>query len=295
MITCGISRWLKNGFVILLSTMVVTYAYAQQSTFSIEVDKSTIRIGEPIIIKCKASIPASEPVRFFSIDTIPHFEMLEKGIIDTNGTGTGTSLTQIIKITSFDSGRWAIPPQFMGTKKVTDSIILHVGYSAFNSNQPYHDVDDIIEATQKKSVSWWYYAIPILVVGTIIFAVRRRKKKEVTPVQKIALSNYDQAINSLHALQRKSLPPKQFYTELIDILNIYVKEKSHAAGIEVLPFSIITYLEKTSLSESDLNELKQVVMLSDFVKFAKYNPAADEQKHSYTVVRNAIQSIEQVV
>ena len=53
-------------------------------------------------------------IRFFQLDSLPHFEFLNKQKIDTTNTGTGTVLSQVIRITSFDSGHWVIPSLYSG-------------------------------------------------------------------------------------------------------------------------------------------------------------------------------------
>jgi hypothetical protein len=65
-----------KAIVSLLLLLAVLYSSAQQkTTVKATVDKNKILIGEPIQITLEADIPINEPIHFFAIDTIPHFEI----------------------------------------------------------------------------------------------------------------------------------------------------------------------------------------------------------------------------
>ena len=98
----------------------------------------------------EVDVPENEPIRFFQLDSLPHFEFLNIQEIDTVNTGSGTVLTQVIHITSFDSGHWVIPSLSIGENVATDSIPVDVGFSPFNPDQPYHDIKEIIEVTPEE-------------------------------------------------------------------------------------------------------------------------------------------------
>ena len=54
----------------------VLFSNAQQTTVKATVDKNKILIGEHIRLRLEADIPESELIQFFTIDTLPHFEIL---------------------------------------------------------------------------------------------------------------------------------------------------------------------------------------------------------------------------
>ena len=123
------------------------------------IDKNHIVIGEQIHFNLEADFPLHEPMRFFLIDTIPHFEILEKKKIDTVDHKEGIKLTQTLTLTSFDSGHWVIAPlELPGDKPLlTDSIPIDVGFSPFDPNQDYHDIKDVVDVqVQKRKKEDWY-------------------------------------------------------------------------------------------------------------------------------------------
>ena len=78
-------------FILVLS---VQYGIAQNSiTIKASVDKNKILIGEPLLLTIKTEIPENAAIKFLVIDSIEHFEFLEKPIIDTVSTKSGTIIT----------------------------------------------------------------------------------------------------------------------------------------------------------------------------------------------------------
>ena len=120
-------------------------------------------------------------MRFFTIDSIPHFEILERKKIDTVDDREGIKLSQNLTLTSFDSGHWAIPSFELPADKpmYTDSIPVDVGFSPFDPNQDYHDIKDVIDVQvkEKKEETWYWYAAAsaLLIAAIIYFLVRKRK------------------------------------------------------------------------------------------------------------------------
>ena len=123
---------------------------AGQTTVRIVADRTRILIGEPVKLTLEADIPENEPIRFFQPDSIPHFEILRRDKTDTVNTSKGTVLKGAIYITSFDSGRWVIPPILLRDTIYTDSLTIDVGHTPFDVSKPYNDIKEIIDAEAKK-------------------------------------------------------------------------------------------------------------------------------------------------
>ena len=95
------------GAVIFLLTI---HFFANSQVYvKASVDKNKIVIGEPITFTLEAYIPLGQQVTWFPLDTIPHFEFLQKPRPDTVESIEGKKITQVMTITSFDSGQWEIP------------------------------------------------------------------------------------------------------------------------------------------------------------------------------------------
>ena len=143
------------------------------------VDKNRILIGEPIQLTIEAEIPADAVIAFVKIDSIEHFEFLEKPAIDTINTNSGTTIKGKYMITSFDSGHWVIPSFVLTGNIATDTIPVDVDFSAFDPNQDYHDIKDILEVKpeEKKPLWWWYVAGGALLLLLLLVYFLRKKKR----------------------------------------------------------------------------------------------------------------------
>ncbi len=262
------------------------------------VDKNHILIGEQIHFNLEADFPLHEPMRFFLIDSIPHFEILEKKKIDTVDNNGGIKLSQALTLTSFDSGHWVIPPLEMpGDKQLfTDSIPIDVGFSPFDPKQDYHDIKDVIDvqAQKKKKEDWyWYLVASVVLVAAIIYLLVRKKKKP-TVSKAPPVDPFTEAKRELEKLRRENLSAKLFYTRLVDIFRLYVLRRKEIASLQKTTDDLVVQLRTLKLPENDFNKLAQVLRMSDFVKFAKYEPGDTDRQESFKIIKSSIETIQRL-
>ncbi|RYF79828.1 MAG: hypothetical protein EON98_14160 [Chitinophagaceae bacterium] len=126
----------------LFCTLFLGYILsAQEVKFSF--DKQKILLGEPLKMTIDAVIGAGQHSDLFSIDTLPHFEVLDQGKIDTSTQGGTLRLKQIVLITSWDSGSWQLPA-VIRNGKAEQPVTIEVSYtSPWDPKQPYHDIKGI--------------------------------------------------------------------------------------------------------------------------------------------------------
>ena len=293
---------IRNDFYKAVPFFVLLYAAisvsAQNKTVvRASVDKSKILIGEQIRLQLEADIPENEPIRFFAIDTLPHFEILNRAVIDTSNTDNGTFLKQAVVITSFDSGHWIIPALKLGDNAITDSIPVDVSFSPMDTAQAYHDIKDIIAVNPKKEKDrWWlWYAIGGgLVLLGLLLVYALRKKKPVPVAAAPALNPYEEAIKQLDKLQQDNPEQKQYYSRLVDIFRVYVYRKKDIHSLQKTTDDLVVQLRNLGLPKGDFEKLAQVLLLSDFVKFAKYVPSAEDSRNSFDVIKSSINAIEKL-
>lgn len=287
-----------KAIVSLLLLLAVVYGSAQQkSTVKVSVDKNKILIGEPIQLTLEADIPINEPIHFFTIDTIAHFEISERQKIDSSDRDDGTVLKQIIRITSFDSGHWMIPSFVFAEGIATDSIPVDVVFSEFNPEQDYHDIKDIIEITPKKEESklWMWLAIGggvLLLIGLLLYFLLR-KKKPVAVVTTV-IDPYEEAMKQLEKLRDSKADRKQYYSEMVDIFRVYVLKRKDIHSLQKTSDDLIVQLRSIALSKEQFEKLSQALRLSDFVKFAKYVPSAEDDRNTLEIIKSTISAIEQI-
>ena len=265
----------------------------QGITVTATVDRQKILIGEPIELRLTANIPENEAIRFFHVDTIPHFEFLEKRKIDTSNTSNGTRLTQLIRITSFDSGQWVIPSFILADTIATDSIPVDISFSAFDPNQPYHDIKDVIDVEEENKKQWWWFAIGGgLLLLLILYLVLRKRTRPVARVESPPVDPYKEAMTELAALQGSRPEIKQFYSSLVDIFRLYVYRRKGLLSLQKTTDDLVVQLREISLNKEQFDRLAQALRLSDFVKFAKYVPTETDNVNSFDAIRESIINIE---
>ena len=262
------------------------------------VDKNHIVIGEQIHLSVEADFPLHEPMRFFLIDSIPHFEILDRRKIDTVDNNDGIKLSQTLTLTSFDSGHWVIPQlELPGDKPLfTDSIPLDIGFSPFDPNQDYHDIKDVVDvqAQKKKKEDWYWYVIASVALVAAIIYLLARKKKEPTGSKAPPIDPFTEARQELEKLRRENLPAKIFYTRLVDIFRLYVLRRKEIASLQKTTDDLVVQLRSLRLPENDFNKLAQVLRMSDFVKFAKYEPSDADRQESFKIIKSSIEAIQKL-
>jgi hypothetical protein len=268
-------------------------------------NRNQILIGEPIQLTLEARFPLGRQMTWFVLDSIPHFDYIEKGKIDSVVNEDGKSYRQDVTLTSFDSGTFVIPSMVLSLnnqKYLTDSIVVQVSFSKLNPNQDYHDIKDIIEVTAP-SVR---YAIWFVIAGTAIslflfiyFMLKKKRVVVAAPVEIVPeLSPYEEAANALAALKMQNLPEsgqvKLYYTRLNDIFKNFVLRKLGIASMTKTNDELIMQLRRIDMPREKFSQMAEALRMSDFVKFAKYIPDQNDNDNSFHVIRWSIDILNEI-
>lgn len=292
----------KNIFhrtILCTIAFVLSGVLAAQSKTVIKasVDRTQILIGERIQLTLEADIPENQPIRFFQLDSIPHFEFIGFGKIDTSNTGNGTVLSQVIQITSFDSGHWVIPALPLGETASTDSIPVDVGFSPFDPQQPYHDIKDIVEVNpleeEKSSRLWWYIGGSVL-LALLLYVLLRKPKKPIAKPAPLPADPYKQALEQLEKLRKEKLTAKAYYSGLTDVFRVYVDKRTGVHSLQQTTGDLVLQLRSVAMEESIFKPLAEALQLGDLVKFAKYETSPADDKRSFETIKSAIDHIEEL-
>jgi hypothetical protein len=287
----------KKQILFLFSLLVVQLVTAQGgATIKASVDKNKILIGEPIQLTIEAYQTPGSVKRFIEIDSIAHFEILENPDIDTTDNTGGWNIKAVYRITSFDSGHWVIPSFVLSENVKTDTIPVDVIFSDFDPKQDYHDIKDIIEVNppDDKNKQWWWYAVGggVIVLAAVLYFLLKKKKVTSADKPKITIDPYDEAIRDLERLQKEKPAPKEYYSKLTNIFRLYVFRKKGILSLQKTTDDLIIQLKVLNLDTGQYDKLSQSLRLSDFVKFAKYIPSADDDRNSFEEIKKSIMTIE---
>jgi LPXTG-motif cell wall-anchored protein len=285
-----------NRFVFLLILSVPVNSSTAQNSFKISyaVDKNKILIGESLKLTLEAVVPVDFKTDFYAIESIEHFEFLKPVQIDSSIGDNRKTIKAVYTLTSFDSGHWVIPPFVLNSKLKSDTIPVDVVFAAFNPEQDYHDIKDIIEVKEKEKKDWLWYAVAGTVLVLLLIYFLLRKKKKPVPVTVPALNAYEEAIKQLAELKKQNLSGKDFHTRLVEIFKLYVLRKKNILSLQKTTDGLVMQLRTIMADMDKYTQLQQALQLSDFVKFAKYQSAVEDDANAFEIMKNTIQYLEQL-
>jgi hypothetical protein len=281
--------------IFLIAIGIVQQAAAQKASIKASVDKQKILIGQPLQLTIEAVLPANGAAKFPSIDTIPHFEFAAEPVTDSSVSGNNTTIKKTYTLTSFDSGRWAIPSFALARNTRSDTIPIDVVFSEFDPAKDYNDIKDILDVkVVKKQFPWWWYAAGGLLLLIVIYLVLKKKRPVVEKaVLKSTVSPFDEAIQAMELLEKTKPETKQYYSKLTDIFRLYLYRKKGILSLQKTTDDLGIQLRNLDLGKEQFDKLSKSLRLSDFVKFAKYVPAEEDDRSAFRDVLQAIKAIEQ--
>jgi hypothetical protein len=286
--------FLKSHTVLIFFLSLPFFSNSQSPvTVKATIDKNKILIGEQIHLKVEATLPFSQPYTILRIDSIEHFEILKTSEPVEKRSEENKTVLQDFLLTSFDSGHWVIPSFRIAGEIFTDTIPVDVVFSNFDPKQDYHDIKDVIDAPaeNKKKKDWyWYAAVSTVLIAIAVYLLTRKKKQTAAPSTPI--DPYDEARKQLAVLERENISPKLFYSRLVDIFRLYIFRRKGIASLQKTTDDLVLQLKSLDLPAENYNALAQALRLSDFVKFAKYEPGDLDNKTSFLAVKTSIDLIE---
>jgi hypothetical protein len=257
-------------------------------------DKRTILLGEPIKMTIEAVLGTGQNSDLFSLDTLPHFEVLDQSRIDTSMEAGSLRLKQVVVITSWDSGSWQLPG-IIRDGKPFQPVDIEVGYtSPWDPKQPYHDIKGIAPVKNPGRSSWWWYVIglAVLIALFLLFFPEGKKDKRATELDSNAYKKAMQALDKLQKERTDTANAKQYYTELINIFRTYLKGAKGIQSFTKTTDDLSIQLQALKIPQTEYNNLVQTLRLSDLVKFAQYHPDGKTNTGAFQTIKESINIIE---
>ena len=267
-------------------------------------DSSEIRIGAQTNVHLAVSYNKS--VGKANIHWPVLKDTLVKNVLLVSTAGTDTVVSKVnpneitlskhYTITSFDSGFYAIPPFSVylnadsATAYQSEPFLLKVKSVPADTTQAIKDIKPPLSEPFKISelAPYFYGLIALLaVIGAIYFVIKKLFKKEKEkplekPVQKIP--PHELAMVELEKLRRDKVWQegnyKLYYSRLSDILRIYIEGRFKIAALEQTTDELMANFKYLVVDENSKVILKEILIISDLVKFAKEQPLANENELS---------------
>ena len=277
-------------------------ATAANTTLKASLDSTFLLMGKTTAIKLEL-VQDKNTIGYFTADAVnalsEQIEIAERPKADT--VDLGNNRIQINKqyiIQAFDSGMYVIKPfEYVIGKDTVKSNQLTIKVLPVSVN-PEEDIigyADVIDPPRKFfdwlpdfiADYWWAILAALAAIAGGIFAYRRWYKKGINPLKpkKKLQPPYDEAMARLNSLKEQHLwekgEDKAYYTELTDILRVYIERRFGVNAVEMTTSQILDTLhhhEETQLVNSQLND---ILAVADFVKFAGHHPDAQANELSF--------------
>jgi hypothetical protein len=292
-------RFLTSAAVLFLLAIATQ---AQVIRVTSAPDTSAILIGDRTGFTVTAEIPAGLSGEMNSAgDTIAgKILVLHRYPRDTTRLTDGAlRIIDRYLITSFDSGTYEIPP-FFAERVSGDSLIRYYSeYSSLRVLRPdivLQDTTDVIfdivpprtaPVTFSEVLPWIIIALiaSALVYLLARFLPRNPLKRFVKPVPPPEPAHII-ALRELKALREGELwqkgEVKEYYSRLSDILRRYIDNRYGISSPELTTDETVRMLQRAAVTTpGQMGLVKEVLSLSDMVKFAKYLPAAVIHESAY--------------
>jgi hypothetical protein len=278
-------------------------------TAHVRVDKAKITIADTVLLELEASIEPGYEVKMPNVDKI-----LENfGIVDWENLGNKLNENNNVvsryryRLEPFLSGKHQLPaftfefydvnsPEEKKYELTTEPIDIEIAslLGEQRAELKIAGIEGVVEMPAKASY-WWIWvlcAAGIIAAVASWFYIRRRQVKELVRIFKPA---HEIAYERLRALVKQNLIKsgkiKEFYERISDILRHYIEHRFNLRAPERTTEEFLAELPSANvLSKSDQNQLEEFLIHCDLVKFAKYNPTAEQIQRTFDLVKNFIET-----
>jgi len=278
---------------------ISVFSLSGQTIIRATIDSTNILIGQQTKIHLEIAANKGQALQIPLIpDTLmTGVEVLEISKIDTLDIGNDRmQMKYDYLITSFDSALYLLPPfkVIAGADTAFSSeLALKVSTLPVDTESgQFYDIKDV----RKPPFVLMDYLPGILLILTIIalaaligFIIYRLiNKKSLVPFKKEEpyVPPHIRAIRKLDAIKEEKLwqmgKEKEYYSEITETLRTYIEERFGIGAMEMTSGEILAAIRKFNDTDAVYDHLKQILILADFVKFAKYKSLPDENELSMT-------------
>jgi hypothetical protein len=285
--------------------LMASQVFSQSISAFAMMDTNKIRIGEQtkidLYIKYSAS-KKNQKIQWPAVgDTLrKEVEVVSVSKIDTTipdkNKPDEIEQHQTITVTSVDSGYWAISPFIFvvnnDTSKPfsTEPLLLEVYNIPVDTSEA--SIRDI-KAPFDEPFDWHEYLpyayaglAAVAILALIIFIIRKYFKKApaiIAPPKPMEPPHIS-ALQNLENIKNQKLwqegKYKEYHTLISDTLRMYIEGRYGITAMELTSDEILKVMKSQVIDPASMEKLRQVLVLADYVKFAKAVPIEVENELS---------------
>ena len=285
---------MKKFYAIILLAVSLLPAAAQVSVEA-EIDSIQIFIGQQAHVTLRATMPegatAEFPVFKASELVTPGIEVLSSKEEGVKGKDNGiVERTVVYTLTSFDDTLYYLPPfnvKVDGKVYKSKSLalkVLPVEVDTMHVEKFFgaKDVQDNPFLWSEWSLPFWLSVLMLVLMALCYYLyLRLRDNKPIITHIRIVkrLLPHQKAMQEIEQIKADKMVSsensKEYYTKLTDTLRKYIEERYGFSAMEMTSSEIIERLT-ASQDQKALDELRELFMTADLVKFAKYSTLINE-------------------
>lgn len=290
--------------ILLFFSLMIVSSVRSQIKVNAVLDSSKIRIGEQtkldLYLTYDANAQKNLKIEWPSFeDTISgKVEIISKTAIDStipdkNNPGIIQQHQQFI-VSVYDSGYFAIPPfKFVVNDDTANPVLTEALFLEVNT-VPTDTTDTTIKDIKPpfgEAFDWkWYLPTVYWIVGILaalailIYVIVKltKKKPEAVVERKPDVPPHILALSQLEKIKEelvwKEGKTKEYYSAITDTIRLYIEGRFGIQALELTTDEIMRAFKSQVVDAASKEKLQQLLVLADFVKFAKQIPI--EQEHA---------------
>lgn len=310
-------KYLKIFPLISFILLVSTLSFAQsESKISVKLDSVNLQMGRITTLHLQVTHPkgikGNIPLlsRFRDDGIIPicgdSIELRAPSKIDSVNSANSITINYDIPLQAFDSGYYKLPEFVFVNGKDTlksNSLALKVYPVQANAEDKIYDYASVADPENPSIFDsvpdwllnfWWLWISIALLIIVFLYAIRKYRNQGYIIPKKPQPSPYEVAISSLNKLKAKKLweqgLEKDYFTELTEILRIYLEKRFGINAMEMTSRQILSSLRDNNEIADKREYFRQILNMADFVKFAKVRPLPDDNIKAFD---NALKFVEE--
>ena len=297
--------------IAILAPLQVALGGNTAVSISVKLDSARMMMGKTVQMHVNITQDKGLNGVLLNIDKkaiTPEVEIANPGKNDTTSLDNNRiQIKRDITLQAFDPGTYQLPPMAYLVGKDTaksEPLTLTVDSIVVDTVGPIKDFKPIIKVPSKfldfvpdvVSKYWWAWLLGIALIAFAIFAYLKWFKKGINPLRPVKkrMPPYEEAMLNLEKLKSRNLwqngHEKEYYTQLTDILRVYIDRRFGINAIEMTSSQIMDKLKENNDAHLANEQLNDVLEIADFVKFANMHTVADDNEISF---QRAVNFVEQ--
>lgn len=285
---CGFKITISRISVFIL--LVLPLTATGQVAVTTSIDTTHGFIGDQFHLTISVDHPTDYAVRYPSdIKNLGDFAVQDTG---TSPKSNETNITYTLAV--YDTGQYVIPsleirvqPADTAAAQLTfhsDSIKVAILPIVPPNATDLKDIKPLMSIPRGIPWRWIIVALIALtfIAGASWFYRRRRSAEaepEMTPAERRRAA-HEIAHRRLHIIEQADYPSrgamKQHFSEVSETIREYFENRYFIGALEMTTTEVLGALPTSMLSEEIMERIRELLLLSDLVKFAKYHASGEE-------------------